>query len=163
VEGYRRDAGSNPAGLDQLLIWELIREIIQPKKRRIMITDFELQTGEGTNVEIIGTGDDELHLIIDEDTLVDMIRMAFSCPKFTVDHLIDALRAACPQGPEEDHVINDAIETDRARALRLAVVQQQYNVGNLTLDEAREILSGPLTPGDESTIYDDSDQLKQAS
>lgn len=127
-----------------------------------MITDFELQTGEGTNVEIIGTGDDELHLIIDEDTLVDMIRMAFSCPKFTVDHLIDALRAACPDGPEdaEDYVINDAAETDRARALRLAVVQQQYNAGNLSLDEAKEILSGPLTPGDESTTYDDSGQLR---
>jgi len=46
-----------------------------------------------------------------------------------------------------------------ARSLRLAVVQQQYNLGNLTEEEAREILSSPLTPGDDATIVDDSDQL----
>lgn len=125
--------------------------------------EFELQSGDGTNVEIFVQGLDENHLlIVDEDQLVEMIRLAFSCPAFTINHLIDALRAACPKGPEDDCVINDAVETDRARALRLAVVQQQYNAGNLTLDEAKEILSGPLTPDDESTIYDDSDQLKQA-
>jgi hypothetical protein len=48
---------------------------------------------------------------------------------------------------------------DIARLLRLAVVQQQYNLGNLTEEEARELLSGPLTPGDDTTIVDDSDQL----
>lgn len=46
-----------------------------------------------------------------------------------------------------------------ARSLRLAVVQNQYDQENLTEDEAKELLSGPLTPGDDSTIFDDSDQL----
>ena len=50
--------------------------------------------------------------------------------------------------------------TMNARALRTAVIQQQYNIGNLTEGEARELLAGPLTPGDDSTYYDDSDQLK---
>lgn len=62
-----------------------------------MITEFALQTGEGTNVEIIDadySGSDELWLIVDEDRLVEMIRMAFDCPEFTINHLIDALRAA---------------------------------------------------------------------
>lgn len=128
-----------------------------------MNDDFELQSGEGTNIEITGKAKDGLFwLIINEEKLVEMIRLAFSCPHFEIGHLIDALRVACPKGPEDDCVINDAVETARARALRLAVVQQQYNAGNLTLDEAKEILSGPLTPDDESTIYDDSDQLKQA-
>lgn len=47
-----------------------------------------------------------------------------------------------------------------ARAMRLSVVQSQYDAGNLSEDEARELLSGPLSPGDESTIIDDSSQLK---
>lgn len=47
-----------------------------------------------------------------------------------------------------------------ARGLRLAVIQDQYNQGNLTEAEAKELLAGPLTPGDESTIIDDSDQLQ---
>lgn len=53
----------------------------------------------------------------------------------------------------------DTAFRDVARSLRLAVVQQQYNLGNLTKEEARELLSGPLTPGDDTTIVDDSDQL----
>jgi hypothetical protein len=46
-----------------------------------------------------------------------------------------------------------------ARQLRLAVVTNVYRQGLLTDIEAREILSGPLSPDDESTIYDDSDLL----
>lgn len=57
-----------------------------------MITDFELQTGEGTNVEIIGKKADELWLIIDEDTLVKMIQIAFDVPGFTLAELVDAVR-----------------------------------------------------------------------
>lgn len=53
----------------------------------------------------------------------------------------------------------DTTFRDVARSLRLAVVQQQYNLGGLTKEEAREILSGPLTPGDDMTIVDDSEQL----
>lgn len=46
-----------------------------------------------------------------------------------------------------------------ARSLRLAVIQSQYRVGNLTEQDARELLAGPLSPGDLSTAYDDSDCL----
>lgn len=47
-----------------------------------------------------------------------------------------------------------------ARALRLATVQNFYNAGELTEDEAREILSGRLCPDDPDSVVDDSDQLK---
>lgn len=47
-----------------------------------------------------------------------------------------------------------------ARGLRLAVVQNQYDDENLTEEEARDLLCSPLTPGDDSTFYDDSDQLQ---
>jgi hypothetical protein len=46
-----------------------------------------------------------------------------------------------------------------ARSLRLAVVQQQYSVGNLSEEEARGLLSGPLSPEDDSTRYDDAQFL----
>ena len=46
-----------------------------------------------------------------------------------------------------------------ARGIRLAITKQQYNIGNLTREEAIDILSGPLTPGDESTTRDDSHLL----
>lgn len=56
-----------------------------------------------------------------------------------------------------------------ARALRLATVQGQFMAGNLTEDEAKTILKGPLVPGDDTTISDDShmvhfshDQIKAA-
>lgn len=44
-----------------------------------------------------------------------------------------------------------------ARAMRLTVVQQQYDAGNLTEAEARELLAGPLNPDDESTRVDDKE------
>lgn len=47
-----------------------------------------------------------------------------------------------------------------ARGLRLAIIRQQYAMGNLTKAEAIEILSGPLTPGDNTTIIDDSHLLE---
>lgn len=47
-----------------------------------------------------------------------------------------------------------------ARALRLAVIQNQFDQGNITEDEAKELLCGPLSPGKLETIYDDSDQLR---
>jgi hypothetical protein len=46
------------------------------------------------------------------------------------------------------------------RKLRLAVVRQQYEIGNLTEAEAIELLSGPLTPGVDTTVVDDSALLK---
>jgi hypothetical protein len=56
--------------------------------------------------------------------------------------------------------IEEQAQQDMARALRIAVIQQQYDIGNITEEQARELLSGPLSPGDESTIVDDSDQLR---
>lgn len=50
-------------------------------------------------------------------------------------------------------------ELDLARSLRVAVVQQQYGLGNLTEEQARVVLSGPLVPEDDTTIVDDSDEL----
>jgi hypothetical protein len=47
----------------------------------------------------------------------------------------------------------------QARSLRIAVVINQYDTGNLTYDEARELLSGELIPGNPETFFDDSDQL----
>lgn len=43
-----------------------------------------------------------------------------------------------------------------ARCLRLGIVRQQYEAGNLTEAEALELLRGALTPGDETTVEDDS-------
>lgn len=65
--------------------------------------NFELQSGEGTNVEIFSASDwDDTCFIIDEDTLVRMIQLAFGCKKFTINHLIDALRIACEDGPQQE-------------------------------------------------------------
>ncbi len=46
-----------------------------------------------------------------------------------------------------------------ARRLRIAVIRSQFRIGNLTREEALELLRGPLTPGDDSTIVDDSGLL----
>ena len=50
-------------------------------------------------------------------------------------------------------------DVSMSRSLRLAVVQGQFSMGNLVEEQALALLSGPLTPGDESTVYDDSDCL----
>ena len=48
-----------------------------------------------------------------------------------------------------------------ARAMRLAVIQNQLDVGNLTEAEARELLARPLDPDDSATVVDDSEWLNQ--
>ena len=47
-------------------------------------------------------------------------------------------------------------EVKVARLLRLGVIHQMWKAGLLEESDARGLLAGPLTPGDESTIYDDS-------
>jgi len=42
------------------------------------------------------------------------------------------------------------------RSLRLATVQNVYGQGKITEEQARELLSGAVKWGDDSTIYDDS-------
>ncbi len=46
-----------------------------------------------------------------------------------------------------------------ARSLRLSTIQQLYDNELLTEEDARELLAGPLEPGDDSNIVNDSDQL----
>jgi hypothetical protein len=46
-----------------------------------------------------------------------------------------------------------------ARILRLAVVKNLLTQGKLDREQALELLSGPLAPGDETTIFDDSAML----
>lgn len=55
--------------------------------------------------------------------------------------------------------MDDISMTLMARGLRLSIVQQLYDCHELTLEEAREILSGPLDPDDPNTVVDDSDQI----
>lgn len=43
-----------------------------------------------------------------------------------------------------------------ARQLRLAIVTNVFEQGLLSKGEARELLTRPLSSGDDSTIYDDS-------
>ncbi len=47
-----------------------------------------------------------------------------------------------------------------ARFLRLAVVQQQYKAGNLTEQEAKDLLKGRLNPDVEESAVDDSRWLE---
>lgn len=46
-----------------------------------------------------------------------------------------------------------------ARMLRLAVIKNLLGQGAISADDARELLSGCLTPGDETTRVDDSGLL----
>ncbi len=50
-------------------------------------------------------------------------------------------------------------DVSMARSMRLAVIQNQYAIGNLTEQEARGLLAGPLDPDDPTTVYDDSQCL----
>lgn len=47
-----------------------------------------------------------------------------------------------------------------ARFLRLQTVQLLYDNGDLTLEEAQDVLRGKLSPNDEDSKYDDSALLK---
>ena len=57
----------------------------------------------------------------------------------------------------------DAMEevSKLARLIRLLSVRTYWQTGELTKSEAQELLSGPLTPGDGSTVVDDSNLLEQ--
>jgi hypothetical protein len=55
--------------------------------------------------------------------------------------------------------IDKVRDDDMARAIRIAVVQQQFDLGRLTEAQARDLLSRPLTPGGDD-VFDDSDQLR---
>lgn len=69
------------------------------------------------------------------------------------------MNAGALGGFVERGIMHSNSETLIARSIRLAVIQDQYEHGNITEAEAKELLTLPLTPGDNSTIFDDSDQL----
>jgi hypothetical protein len=58
-----------------------------------------------------------------------------------------------------DWMITESVAQSMARAIRIAVVQQQYDAGRLSEAQAREILSGSLTPGGDN-VFDDSGELR---
>ena len=53
-------------------------------------------------------------------------------------------------------------ERNSARFLRLAVLRNLVDVGELTESDAKDLLSGPLTPGDVSTFCDDSELFNES-
>ena len=55
--------------------------------------------------------------------------------------------------------VSDSEAMRWGRLLRVGVIQGLFNDGELTEVEARELLKGNLTPDDDSTFIDDSDQL----
>jgi hypothetical protein len=66
------------------------------RKNHVMIHDFDLQSGDGTDVHVIDAADVRgedacLWLVIDEDKLLEMIRLAFDVPKYTLDALIESM------------------------------------------------------------------------
>ena len=46
-----------------------------------------------------------------------------------------------------------------ARSLRLATIRNVFEQGMISEDEAKKILSGPLSPDNPLTAYDDSEWL----
>lgn len=58
-----------------------------------------------------------------------------------------------------DLMMDSTDPIDHARALRLATVQNQYSIGNLSLEYAQILLQGPVVPNDPLTIHNDSEYL----
>jgi hypothetical protein len=56
---------------------------------------------------------------------------------------------------------NERTQTSMARSLRLAIIYQQFKAGYLEYQDAIDLLNGPLTPGDESTIFLDGKWLDE--
>lgn len=59
--------------------------------------------------------------------------------------------------PEEEHEFN------MARFLRIGVIRNVFEQGLLDRDEVMDLLSGCLTPGDESTRIDDRELLDKST
>lgn len=72
----------------------------------------------------------------------------------TIDKIVDKM--------DSDMVDKTVLATiiKIARSRRLVAVQALYDNGDITLDEALEILRGRLNPNDDSTTYDDSALLR---
>lgn len=74
-----------------------------------------------------------------------------------VDMIASDIHSACREWPDFWY---DSGPTAMARKLRLAVIQNVYRQGFLSEEHAKELLSGPLMPGDDATVYDDSGWLQ---
>jgi len=74
------------------------------------------------------------------------------CPEMHEKEIIKDDRKAM----SKDEFWEKTDEVSLARGLRLATIQSLFDGDHLSEDEAREVLAGPLSPGDESTVYDDS-------
>lgn len=61
-----------------------------------------------------------------------------------------AAAADSPEQRREEHYLADA------RRMRLAMVSAAWLAGEITEEQARELLRGPLRPGDPTTVVDDS-------
>ena len=55
--------------------------------------------------------------------------------------------------------VSDSEALRWGRLLRMGLIQGLFNDGELAEVEARKLLKGNLTPDDDSTFIDDSDQL----
>ena len=51
-------------------------------------------------------------------------------------------------------------DVSMARSLRLAVIQNQYDCGHLTEEQALDLLNGYLSPDKQEHWYNDSDCLE---
>jgi len=55
--------------------------------------------------------------------------------------------------------MSDSIVTGVARLLRLRTIKKYRQQGQITREQALDLLDGPLTPGDETTYYNDANLL----
>jgi len=59
--------------------------------------------------------------------------------------------------------MNEVQVKQTARFMRITFVKQFFTLGELTREEAEELLNLPLSPGDESTLVDDRELLGLSS
>ena len=50
-------------------------------------------------------------------------------------------------------------EVSVARSLRLATVRNVFEQGMISREDAKDVLSGPLSPDNPATVYDDSEWI----
>ncbi len=65
----------------------------------------------------------------------------------------------CSQCPQREDCPEYQLAMFLARALRGVVVQAAYDTGQVSAEEAQELLTTPLSPDDPSTTFDDRELL----
>jgi hypothetical protein len=100
------------------------------------------------------------------DNGAEQIYICPNCGRFTIharsngEHITIEFELCIPEHIEAAGKYMKYMEWKAAIDMRLYVIQQQYEMGNLSQDEAFELLRGPLSPDNPETIYDDSSRLK---